>query len=65
MDSLKIVKLTKEEINAGLIQIGARIDDLQQIQKSAAKNEDIKRVLELEEFMKPIISLRDKLLQSI
>ncbi|OBG93861.1 hypothetical protein A9X05_09160 [Mycobacterium sp. E3298] len=56
------VEFTKEEIDASLIQIGARIDDLKKIQKEEAKKENVKRVLEMEEFMKPIISFRQKLM---
>ena len=56
------LEFTKEEIDATLIQIGARIDDLTRIQKEEAKKENIKRVLEMEEFMKPIISFRQKLM---
>ncbi|MGM7720640.1 hypothetical protein [Metabacillus sp. Hm71] len=56
-----VIELTKEEVDAGLIQIGARLDALKEIQKEEAKKENIKRVLEIEEFTKPIRSMYEKL----
>lgn len=59
------IQFTKEEVKALITQIGARIDDLQAIQKQAGKKEDIKRVLEIEEFLKPIKSGNQKLLDEL
>lgn len=56
------LEFTKEEIDAGLTQVGARIDALSLLQKEAGKKEDIDRVLQLEEAMKPIKSFRQKLM---
>lgn len=55
--------LTKEEVDSTLIQMGGRIDELKEMQKKAGKDEDIARVLELENFMKPIISAKDKMMK--
>lgn len=60
-----VIQFTKEEIEALIIQIGARIDDFQALQKQAGKKEDIKRVLEIEEFLKPIKSGNQKLLDGL
>ncbi|MGE6627891.1 hypothetical protein [Bacillus pumilus] len=59
------VDLTKEEAKALLTQINARIDSLKELQLKAGKSEDIKRVIELEEFMKVIIFGRDKIMNAI
>lgn len=56
------LEFTKEEIDAGMIQLGARLDALKEIQKEEAKNENIERVLQMEESMKPIRSMYDKLM---
>lgn len=56
------VDFTKEEIDAALIQIGARIDALTDLQKQEGKKENIRRVLEIEEALKPIRSFRQKLM---
>lgn len=58
------VEFTKEEVEAAMIQIGARIDALGDIQKEAGRKEDIARVLQLEEAMKPIKSFRQKLIDA-
>lgn len=59
------VVFTKEEIRALLIQINARIDDLKQIQKQEAQDGNVKRVIEMEEAIEPILSGRDKMLDSL
>jgi hypothetical protein len=53
---------TQEEVDAALIQIGARIDSLKDSQLKEGKNGNIKRVLEIEKFMQPIISFKEKLM---
>lgn len=55
------VEFTKEEVDAAMIQIGARIDELRKLQKEAGKKEDIGRVLEIEKFIQPIKSFQQKL----
>lgn len=55
------VEFTKEELDALLIQVGARVDSLKQAQKDAGKSENIERVLQLEKFMQPIISGKEKM----
>lgn len=55
------LEFTKEEIDAGMIQLGARLDALKESQKEEGKNGNIERVLQMEEFMKPIRSMYDKL----
>ncbi|MFJ3388898.1 hypothetical protein [Lysinibacillus sp. NPDC086135] len=55
------VSYTKEELRAILIQLGGRIDDLKGLQVKAGKNGDVSRVLELENFMKPILSGKEKM----
>lgn len=55
------VEFSKEELDAAIIQVGARLDALKEIQKEEGKKENIKRVIEMEEFMKPIRSFYDKI----
>jgi hypothetical protein len=55
-------EFTKEEVDAAIIQLGCRLDELKLLQKEEAKNENVQRVIELEEFMKPIRSFYEKLL---
>jgi len=55
------IELTKEEIDAVVIQIGARIDALREIQKREAREENIERVIKMEGFMQPIISAKEKI----
>lgn len=54
------VEFTKAEAESIMIQIGARIDKLREIQKNEARNENIERVIQMEEFLKPIISAKEK-----
>ncbi|MET3209725.1 UNVERIFIED_CONTAM: hypothetical protein ABIC26_002672 [Paenibacillus sp. PvR008] len=56
------VDFTKEEMDAAIIQTGARIDALADLQKQEGKKENIQRVLEIEEALKPIRSFRQKLM---
>jgi len=58
------ITLTKEESKALITQIGARIDDLKLQQKEAGRKENIDRVLEIEEFIKPIKSGYQKLMDA-
>lgn len=58
------ITFTPQEAEAIINQIIARIDDLSLHQKEAARKENIPRVLELEEFMKPIKSGYQKLLDA-
>lgn len=53
---------TKEELDSAILQIGARIDKLRDIQKEAGKKADIKRVIEMEKFIEPIISVKEKMM---
>ncbi|MCY8228771.1 hypothetical protein MOC30_14370 [Bacillus spizizenii] len=53
---------TKEELDSAILQIGARIDKLRDIQKEAGKKADIKRVIEMENFIEPIISVKEKMM---
>jgi hypothetical protein len=55
------VEFTKEELDALLIQICARIDDLKQLQKDEARKENVKRVVEIETFIQPILSGKEKM----
>ena len=59
------IEFTKEELKAVVIQVGARIDELKALQKEAGKNEDIRRVIELEEFLKPIESGYQKMVHEL
>ena len=61
---MRKLELTDEERQILLIQIGARIDHLTNLQREEGKNENIKRVLELEELMKPLRSGYDKIFKS-
>ena len=54
------VEFTKKEADSISAQISARIDALKELQTEAGKEGNIKRVIELEEFMKPIISAKEK-----
>ncbi|MED3440256.1 hypothetical protein P4393_12395 [Bacillus subtilis] len=56
------IHLTKEELDSAIIQIGARIDELKVVQKEAGKKEDIKRVIDMERFMEPIVSVKEKMM---
>lgn len=57
-----VLELTKDELSAGIVQINARLDELAAIQKECAYKGDVKRVLEIEEFSKPIHSLKNKMM---
>ena len=57
------INITKDELSAGITQLGARLDDLKKIQIKHGQDGNIKRVIELEEFIKPIRSLYDKLME--
>ena len=57
------INITKDELSAGITQLGARLDDLKKIQIKHGQDGNIKRVIELEEFIKPIRSLYDKLIE--
>ena len=61
---MRKVELTNEERNAIILQVGARIDHLMNLQREEGKKENIKRVLELEELMKPLRSGYDKIFKS-
>lgn len=50
------VEYTKEELDALMIQIGGRIDELKELQVTEAKRGDVKRVIEIENLMQPIVS---------
>lgn len=67
MKSEKVYKVefTREELDSAIVQIGARIDSLKELQKSAGKKEDIERVLEIEKFIQPIISAKDKMMDEL
>jgi hypothetical protein len=55
------IEITKEEIEAGIIQLGARLDYLAEQQKIAMKHGDAERVVEIHEFTIPIRNLKNKL----
>ena len=59
------VKFTKEELNALVVQVGARIDHLKEEQKRAAKNEDVRRVIEIETFLQPILAGYNKMTEQL
>lgn len=61
MTNLYRIKLTEDEMDAIITQLGARLDELSMTQTREAKNGNVSRVLELEEFMKPIVSGKQKL----
>jgi len=54
-----LIDITQEERNAGIIQLGQRIDYLNEELTSC---KDPNRIKELVEFMKPIESLKSKLI---
>jgi hypothetical protein len=56
------IELTKEEIDAAIIQLGARLDALKQVQLEAGKKGNIESVIEIEKFMQPIISAKEKMM---
>lgn len=58
-----LITLTKEEVDSTLIQINGRIQELKEMQIQAGKDENIARVLELENAMKSIISAKDKMMK--
>lgn len=60
-DSMYNVEFTREELDALLIQIGSRIDALRQLQKDEAREENVGRVIEIETFIQPIISGKEKM----
>lgn len=55
------VDFTKDELRALVVQVGARIDHLKEEQKQAGKNEDVRRVVEIENFLQPIVSGYNKM----
>lgn len=64
MDMNYNLLLTKEEVDALLTQINGRIDSLKALQKEEAKNGRVERVLEIEKFIQPILTGRDKLINA-
>lgn len=59
------LQFTKEELDISITQLGARIDHLKALQVDAGKAGNVGRVVELEEYMKPLISAKDKMLQEM
>lgn len=59
------VKFTTEELSALVVQVGARIDHLKEEQKKAAKNEDVRRVIEIETFLQPILAGYSKMTEQL
>ncbi|GLI82543.1 hypothetical protein ANABIO32_02300 [Rossellomorea marisflavi] len=58
---MRTIEVTKEELEAGITQLGARLDALKSVQIEEGGKGRISRVLEIEEFMKPVRSLYEKL----
>ena len=50
------VKLSKSEIDMLILQLGARVDDFKEMQVIAGKEGDIKRVIEIENCIVPLVS---------
>ena len=67
LDELRnmLVEISKEEAKAVIIQLGARLDDLNELVSEAGAKKDIKRVKELIEFMKPIEDVRNRLYEVV
>lgn len=59
------INFTKEELSALVTQVGARIDHLKEEQKQAAKNEDVRRVIEIETFLQPILAGHKKMTEQL
>lgn len=59
------VDFTKEELRALVVQVGARIDHLKEEQKIAGKNEDVRRVVEIETFLQPILTGYNKMTEQL
>lgn len=59
------IDFTKDELRALVVQVGARIDHLKEEQKQAAKNEDVRRVIEIENFLQPIVSGYNKMTEQL
>ena len=57
------VNITRDELSVGITQLGARLDDLKTIQIKNVQDGNIERIIELENFIKPIRSLYDKLIE--
>ena len=58
------ITLTKEESKVLITQILYKFDDLKLQQKEAGRKENIDRVLEIEELLKPIKSVYQKLVDA-
>jgi hypothetical protein len=56
-------EFTQDEVSAMVTQLGARLEHLKDMQVNAAKAGNVKRVLEMEEFMKPVNSGYIKLMK--
>lgn len=59
------LNFTKEELDSLVIQVGARIDHLKELQKKEAKNENVSRVIEIEKFLQPIVSAQEKMINEL
>lgn len=57
------IELTKEEIDILIIQVGARITSLKNIQLENAKAGNVERVLEIEDGIKLITSGYSKMME--
>lgn len=55
------VEFNKEEIDAAILQIGARIEVLKEILEFAVRKNDVKGVLEYEGLIKVVGSARSKM----
>jgi len=58
------ITLTKEESKVLITEILYKFDDLKLQQKEAGRKENIDRVLEIEELLKPIKSVYQKLVNA-
>lgn len=58
---MRTLQLTDAELESGITQIGARLDDLK---RTAVECKNFNRIQELTEFNKPIQSLFNKLLRA-
>ena len=55
------VSFTKSEIDMLILQLGARVDEFKEMQLTAGKNGDIKRIIEIENGIVPLLSGINKL----
>lgn len=58
------LEITESELKLGIDQLTIRINEFRNIVAQENRKGNVKRAFELEEYIKPIMSLRDKMLSS-